>query len=61
MNECEARKCPFWNGKMCIDSEEYVDSKTGEICCRYCTNAVRVEGADLAGESIKRKNEKNKM
>ena len=37
---CE--RCKFWDAdkKICTDTEEYINSEDGELCCRYHINAV---------------------
>lgn len=33
--------CSFWDGGDCLDKEIWIDSETGEECCRFEANAIK--------------------
>jgi uncharacterized membrane protein len=39
-NGCYFIKCPYWNGKICTDTDEFFN-KSGDMVCRFNGDAVR--------------------
>lgn len=50
MTNCEQKKCLFWDGEVCTDSVEYINTLNGELCCRFHTNAILKEEITERGE-----------
>lgn len=39
MNECERRKCPFWDGMACQDPINF-ETTAGDPVCRFHPDAI---------------------
>jgi len=39
-SSCAKRKCEHWKNRMCVDSTEHRINGTGELCCRYHSEAI---------------------